>query len=164
MVNVVRGDKQLVAKLRRLGAGLPLSQVDKAATVSMMPMLKVAQGRAKATRNYIGKHPGFPQPKGGRKHVDQLLRVGKTGRQTKSRRKFLLGAVGRARGLLHLLEFGTISHFQPRFRGGFQHPGSRPHPIVTPAYHQEGDDVPGRFGKAIWVVIVANISRYGGKR
>lgn len=159
MPNRVTGDREVAAALRRLGSGIPVQQVDMAAIQSMEPMRKHAEVRARSARNYVGKHPGFPQPKGGRKHVDQLIRVGKTGRQQRTRRKFLLGAVGRARAILHLLEFGTVSHFQPRFRGGFRHPGAKPHPIVSPAYHAEGGRVPDEFGRRLWAILLSNILR-----
>jgi HK97 gp10 family phage protein len=47
----------------------------------------------------------------------------------------------------HLLEFGTAPHYQPG--RGVVHPGTRPTPFLTPAYHQTKDQVVKRFGERI---------------
>jgi hypothetical protein len=34
----------------------------------------------------------------------------------------------------HLVNNGVAPHFQPRYRGGFHHPGARPRPFMTIAW------------------------------
>lgn len=131
----------------------------------MKPMLEAAKKNARPARNYAGKYPGFPQPKAGRKHLDQGLNVGAEGSQTKSKRKFLLGAVGRARRIAHLVEFGTRFHWQPRFRGGWMHPGAqRKTPFMTRAYQAHGDQVPTVLGRELWAAIKLRVTALGGRR
>lgn len=164
MASRIIGDRAVARNLRELSRGVPLALVDKAARQSMDPMLKDAKRRAKANRNYVGKFKGFPQPKPGRMHLDQGLVVGKQGNQTRTRRKFLLGAKNRARRLAHLLEFGTAPHFQPRFRGGFFHRGARARPFLSPAYESHGNDVKTVFGQELWSLIRSKILMMGRRR
>lgn len=143
----VSGDRELVAALRNLGAGVPVRDIDTAATKSLRPMLQQTKDSLKANRNYVGKYPGFPQPRSPRKggHVDQGIVVRKDRAGTTSR-SYKLGATKRARFLLHLLEYGTAPHWQPNFRGGFMHPGATPRPSITPAYETHKAGVIKTFG------------------
>lgn len=47
----------------------------------------------------------------------------------------------------HLIEFGTAPHAQPN--RGIVHPGTRPKPFMTPAYHATKEEVVKRFGQRI---------------
>lgn len=157
----VTGDKELVAALRELAKGPSTAEIDAAANQAMAPMLSKAKARFKAARNYVGKWIGFPQPRvpriGG--HVDEGLVFRKEGKQAGRARYYRLGATRRARYLLHLLEFGTQMHFQPRFRGGWWHPGARAHPSLIPSYDEEKGRVPQTFGRLIGQSMAAKISK-----
>jgi hypothetical protein len=157
----VTGDKELAAALRELAKGPTVREIDQAAAVAMAPMLEKTKSRFQALRNYIGKWPGFPQPSanppGG--HVDEGIVFRKSGKQGAKKRYFRLGATRRARFLLHLLEYGVASHWQPRFRGGWLHPGAKAHPSLTPSYDEEKSKVPETFGRIIGQNMAAKISR-----
>lgn len=142
-MGTVSGDRQIVAALRRLGKGPSAREVDSAATRAMNPMRDDARKRLAAHRNYAAKYPSyFPKQQGPfGKHVDKGIVVRKDGKQAPGRRSYKLGATGRARFLLHLLEFGTAPHFQPNLLGGWMHPGSTPRPSMIPAYERGKDDV-----------------------
>lgn len=158
MSSRIIGDRQVVQALNELSRGVPLALVDTAARGSLKPMQEDAKKRARMHRNYIGKYSSFfPQPKGGRQKVDQGITTGRSKRSTRTRRKFFLGAAGRARKILHLLEFGTRPHFQPKFRGGFMHPGARPKPVMTPAYEAHKTGVERAFGVEIWRLLEKKI-------
>ena len=157
----VTGDKELVAALRELAMGPSPQEIDAAAIASMQPMLTKTKERFKRTRDYIGKYPGFPQPKippsGG--HIDEGIVVRKLKAASKGKRSYRLGATRRSRYLLHLVEFGTAPHFQPNFRGGWQHPGARATPVLIPTFDEEKSGVPDDFGRRIWASMTAKISR-----
>lgn len=164
MADSVRGDRELAMALRELSQGIPVGQVDSAAKQSMKPMQDDAKARMRKNRNYAGKYPGFPDPRPGRTHVDQGIIFGREKSSTRTKRKFTLGGSGRARKLLHLLEFGTLPHFQQNFRGGFQHPGAKPKPVMTPAYEAHADEVEERFGRALWDVMSRKVLQLGRRR
>lgn len=157
----VTGDKELVANLRELAKGFTPAEVDKAATQSLQPMLKKTRDRLKVARNFVGKYPGFPQPKTPRSggHVDQGVVVRKNKASSKAKRSYRLGATRRSRYLLHLVEFGTSAHMQPNFRGGFFHPGARAHPSLIPSFDEESGKVPKAFGSLLWSNMARKISR-----
>lgn len=156
----VTGDTELVAALRDLAKGPSAQEIDDAALSSMRPMLVTTRERLRKTRDFIGKYPGFPQPKepptGG--HVDEGIVVRKMKVTSKSKRSYRLGATRRSRYLLHLVEFGTAPHFQPVFRGGWQHPGARATPVLIPTFDEEKSNVPAAFGRKIWETMSAKIS------
>jgi hypothetical protein len=157
----VTGDKELVANLRELAKGPTPAEVDQAAIQSLQPMLSKTRQRLEANRNFFGKYAGFPQPKVPRKggHVDQGIIVRKSGGSSKTKRSYKLGATKRARYLLHLIEFGTAPHWQPHFRGGWQHPGAKAHPSLIPSFDEESGKVPTTFGRLIWNAMASKISR-----
>lgn len=136
-MGTVSGDKQVVAALRRLAKGPGAREVDTAATRAMSPMRDDARKRLAAHRNFASKYPAsFPKQRGpfGR-HLDKDIVVRKDGRQSPGSRSYKLGAVGRARYLLHILEYGAGAHWQGRLFGGWMHPGHGPRPSMTPAYN-----------------------------
>lgn len=157
----VTGDKELVANLRELAKGVTAAEVDRAATQSLQPMLKKTKDRLKSARDYVGKYPGFPQPKVPRSggHVDEGVVVRKSRVSSKAKRAYKLGATRRARYLLHLVEFGTAPHLQPNLFGGFFHPGARANPSLTPSFDEESNKVPKTFGRIIWNTMSNKISR-----
>ena len=147
----IRGDRELIAALKNLASGVAVSDIDRAASTALKPMLNKTKSSLKANRNFKGKYPGFPQPKSPRKggHVDQGVIVRRDSTSNKTKRSYKLGATKRARHLLHLVEFGTAPHYQPNFRGGFMHPGATPKPALTPAYEEHKDDVIQSFSDEI---------------
>jgi hypothetical protein len=157
----VTGDKELVANLRELAKGPSPAEVDKAAIQSLKPMLSKTKTRFRAARNFVGKYPGFPQPRSPRAggHVDEGIVVRKSKASSKMKRAYRLGATRRSRFLLHLVEFGTAPHWQPNFRGGWQHPGARANPALIPSFDEEAGRVPGTFGRLIWTMMSSKIAR-----
>lgn len=137
----VSGDKELIAALQLLARGVPGPMIDKAAAAAAQPMLNSATEVAR-THRQKGR-----RPKGG--HLDEGIAFRKAGSRGRVR-TYLIGGVNRARRLMHLLEFGTAPHFQPRRFGGIFHPGARKFPFMRPALDQHGGEVPQLFGRAIW--------------
>lgn len=135
-MGTVSGDRQIIAALRKLSKGPGAREIDTAATRAMNPMRDDARKRLAAHRNYASKYPAyFPKQRGPfGKHIDKGIVVRKDGKQSVGRRSYKLGGIGRAKSLLHLLEFGTAPHFQPSLLGGWMHPGSTPRPSMVPAY------------------------------
>lgn len=147
----VTGDKELVQALRALGKGLPVSAIDSSMTAASKPMLDEAVENARAHRQ------SGARPKGG--HVDEGLVFRKRRESTSKRRNYVIGAVNRARYILHLLEFGTRPHWQPRRFGGIMHPGARPFPVIRPSYENHADKTIERFGKEIWRHVMMAVAR-----
>lgn len=139
----VTGDKELRVALRMLGQGLRPTDIDRAMAVASSPMTKEAKERARKHRQ-----PG-KRPKGG--HLDEgIVFLRDRSKNSRRSREYVIGAINRARWLIHLVEFGTARHFQPRRFGGIWHPGARPFPFMRPAYDNNADDVLPLFGREIW--------------
>lgn len=155
----VKGDRELAAALRILGRGLPPSVIDRSAEVASKPMLDDAVARARKHRQ-----PGR-RPRGG--HLDEGIVFRRKKKQSRGRRSFVMGAINRALRILHLVEFGTRPHFQPRRFGGIMHPGARPFPIMRPAMDAHGERIPENFGREVWKHIerlVMSLNRTRGRR
>lgn len=160
----VTGSREVVAALRELASGIDIPAIDAAAVQSLEPMLESTVSKVRQNRNYPGKYPGFPDPSTPRKggFVDKNIVIRKDG-GSKTKRSYRISAKGRARYIIHLLEFGTAPHFQPNFKGGFAHPGASPRPAMVPSYEEHKDDVPSRFGQAIWQSLSAKASKLNKK-
>ncbi len=160
----VTGSREVVAALRELAQGIDVAAVDRAAVNALEPMLDATVEKMRANRNYPGKYPGFPDPSTPRKggFLDRGIVIKKDG-GSKKKRSYRIGARGRARYLIHLLEFGTAPHFQPNFKGGFAHPGAAPRPAMVPSFEEHKDDVPARFGRAIWLSLSAKAAQMNKK-
>lgn len=157
----VTGHNELIANLRELAKGPTGAEIDSAATASLNPMLVKTKERLKKARNFVGKYPGFPQPKVPRQggHVDEGIVVRKLKVGGGGKRSYRLGATRRSRYLLHLVEFGTAPHYQPNFRGGWQHPGARANPSLIPSFDEESGKVPTEFGRMIWTTMASKIAK-----
>ena len=157
----VSGHQEVIANLKELSKGPTAREIDEAAIESMQPMLNKTRVRLRRTRNYVGKYPGFPQPRVPRKggHVDQGIVVRKMKSPSPKKRAYRLGATKRSRYLLHLVELGTAPHFQPKFRGGWLHPGARAQPVLIPTFDEERGNVPRAFGQKIWNSMAGRIAR-----
>lgn len=148
-IDPVRGDKELVAALRVLSRGLPGKDIDDAVREAADPMLQAWRQNAKEHRQ-----PGR-RPKGG--HVDEGIEFRRQTGGSRTRRRYLMGGMRRALSLLHLLEFGTRPHHQPK-RGIF-HPGARAFPVGRRAFDEHKDGIPERFGRAVWHRMQAMVMR-----
>lgn len=143
MRDPVTGDKELVQALRILGQGLRATDLDRAMTAAANPMLTEAKAGARKHRQ-----PGR-RPKGG--HLDEgIVFLRDRSRNTNKRREFMIGGINRARSILHLVEFGTSRHWQPRRFGGIWHPGARPFPFMRPAFDGNDVKVLPIFSNEIW--------------
>ena len=133
----IRGDRQVVASLNRLAKGPGARVIDAASNRAMAPMRDDARKRLKAHRNYASKYPSFfPKQKGPfSKHLDRFIVIRKDGKQMPGVRSYKLGGLGRARYLLHILEYGSSPHAQPNLAPGFIHPGATPRPTMVPAFN-----------------------------
>lgn len=100
----------------------------------MKPVLDDTKARLRAIRNFPAKYSSFfpKQRKPMGNHLDRFVVMRKDGKQSPGRRRYKIGGLGRARSLLHLVEYGTAPHMQPNL--GFMHPGATPRPTLTPAY------------------------------
>lgn len=154
----ITGDRDVVAALNALAhEGLSIVTVDTAAKTAMKPMVDDAKQRARRNRNFIGKWPGFPQPAKNRRHLDQGLVFRKV-KSSPARRSYRFGATGRARRIAHLVEWGSVPHFQPNFRGGWQHPGAQRSPFMVPAFEAHKSQVVGQMGKEMWQIIQRKVT------
>jgi HK97 gp10 family phage protein len=151
MATRVTGDKELIANLRLLAKGIPVRVIDSSAKSAMKPMTDEAKQNARMHRQ-----PGR-RPKGG--HLDEGIAFRKAKQQTRRRRSYVLGAMNRARRILHLVEFGTMRHWQPNRFGGIWHPGARPYPIMRPAFDNHSDEVSKIFGTDIYAYLQSVISK-----
>lgn len=140
--SAVTGDRELMRMLNALAKGPGAREVDSAAGRSMKPMIDDTRNRLRSMRNYPSKYPSiFPKQSAvGSDHVDTGIVMRKT-TATPGMRSYRMGAIRRARYLLHLLEYGTAPHYQPNLLGGWMHPGTSPQPTITPAYEHGKDDV-----------------------
>lgn len=157
----VYGDKELSRLLDQLSRGLPPGQVDKSARQSMGPMLNTAKANARAVRYFPGKYPGFPDTDAP-PHLDQELIV-KRSVAKKGFRSYMLGATRRAAKIAHLVEFGTAPHWQPKFKGGFLHPGAKREPFLTEAYEGNADEVVSGFSQRLLQNLKDLVKKGGGR-
>jgi hypothetical protein len=129
----VSGTKQLSRKLRDI-ANAPTASVRKAArAAALQPINDQAALNLRANGSVItGK-------------LLNGLRVVQTGRN-----ETRFGQVGRHEPVAHLVEFGTAPHWQPRYRGGWMHPGARPYPFARPAFEQHKDLAVKIYVEHLW--------------
>jgi hypothetical protein len=141
----VIGDKELIARMRIISQAVSGRPLDDLCKESLEPMRAETQSNARVLRQ-----PGT-NPKGG--HLDQGVAVGKREQRGRGYRIFWLGFRNRARRIAHLVEFGTLPHYQPRRR--VMHPGARPKPFIRPAFDSKKGDVALIFGRGSWALIRA---------
>lgn len=137
--------------------GRPLDQLLRH---SLEPMKEETQENASKLRNFVGKYSGFfPQPRAPRKggHLDEGVII--TRRKSRGRmfREYWMSFSRRARKLAHLVEFGTAPHYQPNFKGGWQHPGSRAKPFARPAFESTKEEVVETVSRGVWLRIAASV-------
>lgn len=136
---IVRGDKEIIANMRRAYNSVGGRQMDKTLAVALTPMKE--QVEANALRH---RQPG--NPRGG--HLDQGVVIHKNKAVGIFYREFWITFRKRARKIAHLVEFGTAPHWQPN--RGIMHPGARPFPFVRPAFEQEKEETADMIGAMVW--------------
>lgn len=142
----VRGDKETARALRALSQqiAVPLSATSRFA---LQPTLKAAKSNVKALplKESTGTLAAslVIRQKSRTSKINPTFQVGPSSgfqRDTKFGPR-------RPVKYAHLIEFGTAPHYQPG--RGVTHPGSAPHPFLTPAYFSTRDQVVKRFGEKI---------------
>ncbi|AZO29426.1 hypothetical protein [Mesorhizobium sp. M1B.F.Ca.ET.045.04.1.1] len=149
------GDAQLRNTMQQIGNAYGGREMDIDIEAALEPLRRETERNAVPLRNFAGKHdPFFPQPSGAPKggHLDEGV-VSVKIRGTAKVRVWWVTFTRRARYLAHLVEFGTAPHFQPRFKGGFRHPGARAHPFFRPAYDSQQGNVLTILGQRAWLRI-----------
>jgi hypothetical protein len=155
----VRGDKEIVANLRRAQRSVGGRFLDRMLSEALGPMKERTETNARSLRDFVGKYPGFPQPitprKGG--HLDQGVTIGRKEVNGFYGRVYWLGFTKRGKKIAHLVEYGTAPHFQPNFRGGWNHPGAAPRPFFRPAFESTKDRVVKEVADRTWLQIRGSI-------
>lgn len=142
----VRGDKETARALRALSqqVGVPLAATSRFA---LQPTLKTARSNAKSlplkesTGTLAASLTIKQKPR-----TSKLNPTFQVGPDSGFQRDTQFGSRRPVR-YAHLIEFGTAPHYQPG--RGVVHPGSAPHPFLTPAYFATREQVVERFGKKI---------------
>lgn len=159
------GDVALRNNMRRLARVYDGRSMDADIEASLEPLRRETEQNAASLRNYVGKWPDFfPQPtkapKGG--HLDQGVESARISGSSR-KRVWWVGFSKRARKLAHLLEFGVAPHFQPRFKRGWMHPGSRPYPFFRPAFDSKKGVVLDTLRRRAWQRIASVAIRMKSK-
>lgn len=146
----VRGDREIIMNMRRAYNSVGGKALAANLTGALQPMKEETEEKARALRNYPGKHPGWPDPSSPRPggHLDQGVRIAKKEARGLLYLEVWLSFTKRARKLAHLVEFGTAPHFQPGL--GIFHPGARPFPFARPAFEETKDETVDMVGRTAW--------------
>lgn len=162
----VRGDKALQVNMRRAYNSVGGQFLDRMLVDALEPMRDQTEENARKLRNYNGKYPGFPQPATPRKggHLDQGIVIRKREQRGRLHRVYWISFSKRARKKAHLVEFGTAPHFQPNFRGGFNHPGAAPRPFMRPAFETKKKEVLSFVARRTWRQISTSILAQASRR
>lgn len=142
----VRGDKEIIANIRRAYQSVGGRYMDTTLSTSLEPMREATEQNAR-------KHRQPRQPRGG--HLDEGVVIAKHSAKGPLHRVYWISFRKRARKLAHLVEFGTAPHWQPK--RGIMHPGARPFPFMRPAFEQTKNEVVDEVGKRVWRRIQGSI-------
>lgn len=158
----LKGDVQLRRNMGRAAGIYDGKAMDTDIEAALEPMRRETERNAAPLRNYAGKYPDFfPQPTGTPPggHVDQnVVSVRVAG--TAKKRTWWVSFKGRARTIVHLLEFGTAPHFQQNFKkGGFMHPGASAHPFFRPAFEAKKGEALATLARRAWLRLSNSIAR-----
>lgn len=142
----VRGAKETSRALRELSkqVAVPLAATSRFA---LQPTLKAARSNAKSL--HLKESTGTLAASLVIKQKPRTSKVNPTfqvGPDSGYQRATQFGSRRPVR-YAHLIEFGTAPHYQPG--RGVVHPGTAPHPFLTPAYHSTKAEVVKRFGAKI---------------
>jgi hypothetical protein len=138
--SIVRGDKEIIANIRRAKNAVGGAAQDKILRDGLEPMKEETIAGALERRQH-----GYNPPGG---HLDQGVVVARRKARGRNFKEYWLTFRKRARKIAHLVEYGTAPHWQPR--RGIMHPGARPYPFARPAFETTKDIVLQRIGHAIW--------------
>lgn len=128
----VRGVAGSAAALRALADGLKPADMDEVRAMALEPMQRSA--RDFFTMNGSYKTGVIPSE----------FVIVKSGRNETT-----LGCTGMAAKLMHIIEFGSAPHEQPR--RGTWHPGAEPKPAFRPAYEETSSTTMETAARAIGV-------------
>lgn len=153
----VRGDREIIANMRRAYNSVGGRALDRNLANALEPMKQETVDNAQRLRNFAGKYPGWPPPKNPRKggHLDEGVVVAQKEAKGPMYRVYWLSLSKRARKLGHLVEFGTAPHFQPGL--GILHPGATPHPFMRPAFESTKQEAVDKVSHTAWSLIAAAI-------
>lgn len=121
----IEGLSDLDAALKDLGDGVERRVLAKAVAAGGEVLLEGAQRRAPRSRGTLPE---------GHKHMADTLVVQNHKTQAGEFRS-VIGSVEKG-SLLHLVEFGTAPHFQPKLHR--QHPGTQAQPFLRPTIDEDG--------------------------
>lgn len=142
----VRGDKEIIANIRRAYNSVGGRYLDTTLSQSLEPMRQQTEENARERRN-----PG--NPRGG--HLDQGVVIAKHAGRGQLYREFWISFAKRARKIAHLVEYGTAPHWQPK--RGVMHPGARAFPFFRPAFEEKKHEVTEEVGRRVWARISGSI-------
>jgi hypothetical protein len=149
----VVGAEELSRNLKALGKNIGARHIDPAMRAALKPILKTAQEKAVPRRQ--------PHTANG-EHLDQNLVISPGLMQSRTRRVQRVSAKGRAMKIAHLVELGTLPHWQPK--RGIMHPGARPYPFLRPAVDEHADETIVTLGKELFRRVEADVLKmYAGK-
>lgn len=138
----VRGNRDAARALREL-ARYVSTPLNAASRFALQPALKAAKAK-------VGSIP-FDDSTGA---LQASLTIKKKARSSKLNPVHQVGPDSAFRkggrrpvSYAHLVEFGTAPHYQPK--RGVMHPGAKPTPFLTPAFHETKTEVVKRFGQKI---------------
>lgn len=141
----VVGDRDLIANMKGIGGAVSGRPLDALLADSLEPMRQETVANARVLRQ-----PGTT-PVGG--HLDEGVVVAKVESRGKGYRRYWLTFRNRARKIAHLVEFGTLPHYQPLRR--IMHPGARPKPFIRPAFEGHKSKAVEAFAAGAWKLIKA---------
>lgn len=144
---IVRGDKEILANMRRARTSVGGAFLDRAMRESLDPMRVQTVQNAKARRQV-----GYNPPGG---HLDQGVRIARKESRGLLNKVYWIAFAKRARKIAHLVEYGTAPHYQPR--RGVMHPGARPYPFFRPAFESSKRTVVDRLSDMTWARIRATL-------
>lgn len=149
----VVGVEELSRNLKELGVSIGARHIDPAMRAALKPILVQAKQLALPRRQ---AHTANGQ------HLDQGLVIAPGEMQNKTRRVQRVTAKGRAAKIAHLVELGTLPHWQPL--RGMMHPGARPYPFLRPALDENAAETVTLLGKELFARVEKDVLRmYGAK-
>ncbi len=149
----VVGAEELSRNLKALGKSIGARHIDPAMRAALKPILKTAKEKAIPRRQAHTTNG---------EHLDQNLVIVPGEMQSSTRRVQRVSATGRAMKIAHLVELGTLPHWQPN--RGIMHPGARPYPFLRPAVDEHADETIVLPGKELCKRVETDVLRmYCGK-
>lgn len=151
-VSSVKGARKVARSLSSLAK--IQRPVGEASRYALQPML------VKAKQNLREPKPGRPNGNviTGELHDSMKIRQLKKNRAAT---ETAVTATDKGVKKAHLVEFGTDPHWQPK--RGVMHPGARPFPFLTPAFHDTEDETRKRLADRVIIAIEQQARRLSSK-